>query len=90
MVFTSLTPSSDGFVLGSSSLHLLYQAINDESFRVREAVMGVIARLAHRAPLSVMPKIRKSMGQSMEQLEYSDDARVRNSYTKGDGYLFDS
>lgn len=76
-VFKSLTPAADPLVLRTNSLGLLYQAINDESFAVREAVMGVVSRLAHRAPLSVMPVVRKSIGEQMEQLEYSDDVRVK-------------
>ena len=51
--------------------------MHDEAFTVRQAVMRVVARLAHRAPLSVMPVVRKCIGQQMELLEYSDDARVK-------------
>ena len=69
--------NTDQFILRSYSLGLLYQALNDEAFQVRQAVMGVVARLAHRAPLSVMPVVRKCIGQQMELLEYSDDARVK-------------
>jgi hypothetical protein len=68
-VFSSLTPPSDPFVLRTKSLGLVYQALNDESFLVREAVTTVVARLAHLAPLSVMPIVRKCLGQQMEQLE---------------------
>ena len=54
-----------------------YQAINDENFGVREAVMGLVARLANKAALSVMPVVRKSVAQQMEQLQTSDDARMK-------------
>jgi hypothetical protein len=58
-LLSCLSPSSDSLLLRSptTSLLLLAQTMHDEAFLVREAGLVVMARLAHRAPLSLMPQV---------------------------------
>ena len=77
-ILSSLAASSDPLLLKSHhALALLTAATTDEAYAVREAGLAVLCRLAHRAPLSVMPLVRQCASVQMELLEHCDDLRSK-------------
>jgi len=76
-VISNLDPYFDPFLAQQDNLRLLFLALNDEVFEIRELVMGVIGRCAIRNPAYVLPGLRKKMIELLSELEYSTDSLLR-------------
>jgi phosphatidylinositol kinase/protein kinase (PI-3 family) len=75
-VFEVLDSRFDGFLAQPEILRSLFAALNDEAYHIRELAIAVIGRLAHRNPAYVMPALRKTLIQLLNELEFGD-ARTR-------------
>jgi FKBP12-rapamycin complex-associated protein len=76
-VISNLDKYFDPFLAQQDNLRLLFLALNDEVFEIRELVMGVIGRCAIRNPAYVLPGLRKKMIELLSELEYSTDSLLR-------------
>ncbi|KAJ2776642.1 phosphatidylinositol kinase- protein kinase tor1, partial [Coemansia interrupta] len=55
----------------------LFLLLNDASFAVRLAVLGVVGRLANMNPAHVMPPLRRTVVQLLTELEHARSTRER-------------
>lgn len=60
-VLNSLDTRFDKHLAQASNLRLLFIALNDEIFQIRELSLSIICRLAHLNPAYVMPSLRTTL-----------------------------
>ena len=63
----------DNFLAKPETLRSLFMALGDESFDVRRLCIQLLGRLAQKNPAFVIPALRKTLMQLMNELEYGDE-----------------
>jgi FKBP12-rapamycin complex-associated protein len=66
---------------------MLFAALNDEVFEIREVVMGILGRITSRNPAYILPGLRKKLVELLTDLEYSSDSRTREQSARQLGSL---
>ena len=67
----------DPYLCQPEFLRLLFTALHDETFEIRELVFTIIGRLNARNPASVMPPLRKVLIQLLTELQFSTDNKSK-------------
>lgn len=70
-VLSSLDERFDHHLAQAENIRLLFLALNDEVFAVRETAISILGRLTIHNPAYVMPSLRKVLIQLLSELEYS-------------------
>ncbi|KAK9463121.1 armadillo-type protein [Lipomyces oligophaga] len=78
-VLSSFDVRFDSHLSQTDNVRLLFTALNDEVFAVREVVIKIIGRLTNMNPAYVMPPLRKTLIQLLTELEYSTSSRSKES-----------
>eukprot|EP00727_Mastigamoeba_balamuthi_P000853 m51a1_g10765 putative protein atypical group (2524) ;mRNA; r:20614-29506 len=89
-VLEMMDPRFDHHLAQAENLRSLFTALNDEVFEIRELAITVIGRLMIRNPAYVMPSLRKTLIQLLNELEYSGDNRVKEESAMLLGHLIRS
>jgi len=76
-VLESLDSRFDPFLCEPTCTTLIAQALHDEEFLVRKAVIQIMGRLAHHNPAYIVPTLRKVLIQILTELEYSVELRQK-------------
>lgn len=63
----------DNFLAKPEILRSLFMALGDESFDVRRLCIQLLGRLTYKNPAFVIPALRKTLMQLMNELEYGDE-----------------
>jgi phosphatidylinositol kinase/protein kinase (PI-3 family) len=71
-ILSSLEPSLDVYLAQRSLLSILFVALNDEDFAVRERAITLLGRLSRRNPAFVLPYLRKLLIQLLAELKQFD------------------
>ncbi|KAK9453987.1 armadillo-type protein [Dipodascopsis uninucleata] len=72
----------DSHLSQADNVRLLFTALNDEVFGVREVAIQIIGRLTNINPAYVMPPLRKTLIQLLTELEYSTSSRTKEESAK--------
>lgn len=86
-VLSSLDHHFDHFLALSDNLKSLFIALNDENFNIREVAISIIGRLSTRNPAYVLPSLRKTLIQLLNELETSEDTRNKEESARMMGHL---
>ncbi|KAK9465831.1 armadillo-type protein [Lipomyces arxii] len=81
-VLRSLDARFDSHLSQADSVRLLFTALHDEVFGVRQVAVGIIGRLTSINPAYVMPPLRKTLIQLLTELEYSTNSRTKEESAK--------
>lgn len=81
-VLAALDERFDGHLAKAENIRILFFALNDESFAIREVAISIIGRLARYNPAYVIPSLRKTLIQMLTELEFSDVARNKEESAK--------
>jgi len=76
-VLMSLAPCFDPFLAQCEMLRMLFAALNDEVFEIREIAVCLLSRLAPRNPAYVLPGLRKKLLELLNDVDYSSDNLIR-------------
>ena len=82
IILSSLEPRYDMFLGSSENLKYLFMGLNDEGFEIRSLSIKIIGRLAIQNPAYVMPSLRRTLVQSLTELEFSGNTRNKEESTK--------
>ncbi|KAG5980720.1 hypothetical protein E4U55_003721 [Claviceps digitariae] len=74
-VLAALDVRFDRHLAKAENIRILFFALNDEIFAIREIAISLIGRLAKFNPAYVIPSLRKTLIQMLTELEFSDVAR---------------
>jgi FKBP12-rapamycin complex-associated protein len=86
-VLISLEPCFDSYLSQCDIIRMLFAALNDEVFEIREVVMGILGRITSRNPAYILPGLRKKLVELLTDLEYSSDSRTREQSARQLGSL---
>jgi FKBP12-rapamycin complex-associated protein len=86
-VMMSLEPCFDSFLAQCDMLRMLFAALNDEVFEIREIVMGILGRITSRNPAYILPGLRKKLIELLNDLECSSDSLIREQSARQLGSL---
>lgn len=89
-VVLSLNASFDDYLCHPYNLKFLFTILNDEEFKIREASVSVVGRLATKNPAYVMPALRKMLLQLLTELKYTTDGKAKEESTKLLGHVIRS
>ncbi|PWN43039.1 putative TOR1-1-phosphatidylinositol 3-kinase [Ceraceosorus guamensis] len=81
-VLSALDERFDQHLAQAEYIRLLFIALNDEDFAVREVAIATIGRLARHNPAYVMPSLRKALVQLLTELEYATVSRHKEEAAK--------
>jgi len=81
-VLAALDERFDRHLAKAENIRVLFFALNDEVFAIREVAISIIGRLARFNPAYVVPSLRKSLIQMLTELEFSDVARNKEESAK--------
>ncbi|PHH75663.1 hypothetical protein CDD82_4330 [Ophiocordyceps australis] len=81
-VLAALDERFDRHLAKAENIRVLFFALNDEVFSIREVAIGIIGRLARFNPAYVIPSLRKTLIQMLTELEFSDVARNKEESAK--------
>ncbi|CAB40167.2 TORC1 serine/threonine protein kinase Tor2 [Schizosaccharomyces pombe] len=81
-VLNSLDSRFNKHLAQADKIRLLFIAINDENFAVRESALRIIGRLNVYNPAYVMPYLRKIMLKTLTILDYSTIIRTKEENAK--------
>ncbi|RDD40512.1 Serine/threonine-protein kinase mTOR [Trichoplax sp. H2] len=70
-VMSSLDEKFDTYLAQAENLQMLFIAINDEVFEIRELALCHIGRLSSLNPAYIMPSLRKTLMQILTELKFS-------------------
>lgn len=79
---SALDRKYDNLLAQPENLRSLFLALNDEVFDIRELAITIIGRLTIRNPAYVMPALRKTLIQLLEDLQFSGDGRKKEESAK--------
>ncbi|KAG9256851.1 armadillo-type protein [Emericellopsis atlantica] len=82
VVLAALDERFDKHLSKAENIRVLFFALNDEVFAIREVAISIIGRLAKHNPAYVIPSLRKTLIQLLTELEYSDVARNKEESAK--------
>jgi serine/threonine-protein kinase mTOR len=71
LVLSALDEKFDRHLAQARNIRILFIALNDEVFQIREVAISIIGRLTVHNPGHVMPSLRKTMIRLLTELEYS-------------------
>lgn len=81
-VLAALDERFDRHLAKAENIRILFFALNDEAFVIREVAVSIIGRLARYNPAYVIPSLRKTLIQMLTELEFSDVARSKEESAK--------
>jgi FKBP12-rapamycin complex-associated protein len=81
-VLAALDERFDRHLAKAENIRILFFALNDEIFAIREVSISIIGRLARYNPAYVIPSLRKTLIQMLTELEFSDVARNKEESAK--------
>ncbi|PHH92079.1 hypothetical protein CDD83_9015 [Cordyceps sp. RAO-2017] len=81
-VLAALDERFDRHLAKAENIRILFFALNDEIFNVRQVAISIIGRLARYNPAYVIPSLRKTLIQMLTELEFSDVARNKEESAK--------
>lgn len=81
-VLNALDERFDRHLAKAENIRVLFFALNDEVFGIREVAISIIGRLARYNPAYVIPSLRKTLIQMLTELEFSDVARNKEESAK--------
>lgn len=81
-VLAALDERFDRHLAKAENIRILFFALNDETFAIREVSISIIGRLARYNPAYVIPSLRKTLIQMLTELEFSDVARNKEESAK--------
>ncbi|UNI22822.1 Non-specific serine/threonine protein kinase [Purpureocillium takamizusanense] len=81
-VLAALDERFDRHLAKAENIRILFFALNDEIFAIREVAISIIGRLARYNPAYVIPSLRKTLIQMLTELEFSDVARNKEESAK--------
>lgn len=81
-ILRSLDARLDPHLSQPENVRMLFMALNDEVFSVRQSAIVVIGRLTKCNPAYVIPSLRKTLIQLLTELEYSNSARSKEESAK--------
>lgn len=81
-VLAALDERFDRHLAKAENIRILFFALNDEVFPIREVAISIIGRLARYNPAYVIPSLRKILIQMLTELEFSDVARNKEESAK--------
>ncbi|KAM0212597.1 hypothetical protein ACHAPA_002936 [Fusarium lateritium] len=81
-VLAALDERFDRHLAKAENIRILFFALNDEIFSIREVAISIIGRLARYNPAYVIPSLRKTLIQLLTELEFSDVARNKEESAK--------
>ncbi|OAA40923.1 TOR kinase [Metarhizium rileyi] len=81
-VLAALDERFDRHLAKAENIRILFFALNDEVFAIREVAISIIGRLARFNPAYVIPSLRKTLIQMLTELEFSDVARNKEESAK--------
>uniref|UniRef100_A0A8H7N8N9 Serine/threonine-protein kinase mTOR domain-containing protein n=1 Tax=Bionectria ochroleuca TaxID=29856 RepID=A0A8H7N8N9_BIOOC len=81
-VLAALDERFDRHLAKAENIRVLFFALNDEVFAIREVAISIIGRLAQFNPAYVIPSLRKTLIQMLTELEFSDVARSKEESAK--------
>lgn len=81
-VLAALDERFDRHLAKAENIRVLFFALNDEMFSIREVAIAIIGRLARYNPAYVIPSLRKTLIQMLTELEFSDVARNKEESAK--------
>lgn len=81
-LLNALGPELDPHLSQPENVRLLFMALNDEAFEIRELAIRLIGRLTESNPAYVIPSLRKTLMQLLTELEYSTNARNKEESAK--------
>ncbi|KAK9379012.1 armadillo-type protein [Kockiozyma suomiensis] len=81
-VLSSFDARFDSHLSQADNVRLLFTALNDEVFAVRQVAISIIGRLTNINPAYVMPPLRKTLIQLLTELEYSTSSRSKEASAK--------
>ncbi|RDA95477.1 hypothetical protein CP533_5392 [Ophiocordyceps camponoti-saundersi (nom. inval.)] len=81
-VLAALDERFDRHLAKAENIRILFFALNDEVFPIREVAISIIGRLAKFNPAYVIPSLRKTLIQMLTELEFSDVARNKEESAK--------
>ncbi|KAK9433284.1 armadillo-type protein, partial [Lipomyces doorenjongii] len=81
-VLKSFDARFDSHLSQADNVRLLFTALNDEVFAVRQVSIRIIGRLTNINPAYVMPPLRKTLIQLLTELEYSTNSRSKEESAK--------
>lgn len=73
-VLVSLDARFDRHLAKAENVRILFLALNDEKFPIRQAAMTIIGRLTSVNPAYVFPSLRKVLIQLLTEIEYSNSS----------------
>jgi FKBP12-rapamycin complex-associated protein len=82
VVLDALDERFDRHLAKAENIRILFFALNDEVFTIREVAISIIGRLARFNPAYVIPSLRKTLIQMLTELEFSDVARNKEESAK--------
>jgi len=82
VVLAALDERFDRHLAKAENIRVLFFALNDEIFSIREVAISIIGRLAQYNPAYVIPSLRKTLIQMLTELEFSDVARNKEESAK--------
>ena len=82
VVLAALDERFDRHLAKAENIRVLFFALNDEVFSIREVAISIIGRLAQYNPAYVIPSLRKTLIQMLTELEFSDVARNKEESAK--------
>ncbi|KAI8813143.1 armadillo-type protein [Cladochytrium replicatum] len=89
-VLRSLDERFDHHLSQAENVRVLFIALNDEVFAIRELAIFIIGRLTNHNPAFVLPSLRKTMIQLLTELEYSGVSRQKEEAAVLLGHLIAS
>ncbi|KOS19963.1 Phosphatidylinositol 3-kinase tor2 [Escovopsis weberi] len=81
-VLAALDERFDRHLAKIENIRILFFALNDEVFAIREVAISIVGRLARFNPSYVIPSLRKTLVQMLTELEFSDVARNKEESAK--------
>lgn len=81
-VLAALDERFDRHLAKAENIRVLFFALNDEVFSIREVTISIIGRLARYNPAYVIPSLRKTLIQMLTELEFSDVSRNKEESAK--------
>ena len=81
-VLAALDERFDRHLAKAENIRILFFALNDEVFAIREVAISIIGRLARFNPAYVIPSLRKTLIQMLTELEFSDVAQNKEESAK--------
>ena len=81
-VLSALDERFDRHLAQSEFVRIIFIALNDEEFAVREIAVAILGRLAKHNPADVMPSLRRALIQLLTGLEYATVARHKEESAK--------